>query len=100
MTANGAAPAPCDDRGEGRVADRLGGAISNLSSPSPQASQHIDLRRAFLVSPLLALRAFGGPRPELFAPKPREGWHTWGDELPPPAGDRPDFPTCLQRAAE
>ena len=45
-------------------------------------------------------RLFGGPRLELFARKPREGWHTWGDELPPSAGDRPDFPTCLQRAAE
>jgi hypothetical protein len=58
MTLNGAAPAPCDDRGEGRVADRLGGAISNLPSPSPQAWQHIDLRRPFLAfdnaSPLLA----------------------------------------------
>jgi hypothetical protein len=100
MTSNGAAPAPCDDRGEGRVADRLGGAISNLSSPSPHASQQLDLRRAFLASPLLTLRAFGGPRPKLFARKPREGCHTWGDELPAPAGDRPDFPTCLQRAAE
>jgi hypothetical protein len=62
MTSNGAAPAPCEDRGEGRVADRLGGAISNLPSPSPQAWQHIDLRRPFLAldnaSPLLAsLRA-------------------------------------------
>ena len=62
MTSNGAAPAPCDDRGEGRVADRLGGAISNLRSPSPQAWQHVDLRRPFLAfynaSPLLAsLRA-------------------------------------------
>jgi len=62
MTSNGAAPAPCDDRGEGRVADRLGGAISNLRSPSPQAWQHIDLRRPFLACdnafPLLAsLRA-------------------------------------------
>src|SRR5262245_44754025 len=62
MTSNGAAPAPCGDRGEGRVADRLGGAISNLPSPSPQAWQHIDLRRPFLAfdnaSPLLAsLRA-------------------------------------------
>jgi len=62
MTSNGAAPAPCDDRGEGRVADRLGGAISNLPSPSPQAWQHIDLRRPFLAFdnafPLLAsLRA-------------------------------------------
>jgi N6-adenosine-specific RNA methylase IME4 len=46
-------------------------------------------------------RLFGGPRLELFARKPREGWHTWGDELPPLACDRPDFPTvCLQRAAE
>ena len=34
-------------------------------------------------------RLFGGPRLELFARKPREGWHTWGDELPSPAGDRP-----------
>jgi hypothetical protein len=62
MTLNGAALAPCDDRGEGRVADRLGGAIANLPSPSPQAWQHIDLRRPFLAfdnaSPLLAsLRA-------------------------------------------
>jgi hypothetical protein len=62
MTSNDAAPAPCDDRGEGRVADRLGGAISNLPSPSPQAWQHIDLRRPFLAFdnafPLLAsLRA-------------------------------------------
>jgi N6-adenosine-specific RNA methylase IME4 len=45
-------------------------------------------------------RLFGGPRLELFARKPREGWHTWGDELPTPACDRPDFPTCLRRAAE
>jgi N6-adenosine-specific RNA methylase IME4 len=45
-------------------------------------------------------RLFGGPRLELFARKPREGWHTWGDELPPLACDRPDFPTCLWRAAE
>jgi N6-adenosine-specific RNA methylase IME4 len=45
-------------------------------------------------------RLFGGPRLELFARKPREGWHTWGDELPPLACDRPDFPTCLRRAAE
>jgi N6-adenosine-specific RNA methylase IME4 len=45
-------------------------------------------------------RLFGGPRLELFARKPREGWHTWGDELPPPTCDRPDFPTCLRRAAE
>jgi N6-adenosine-specific RNA methylase IME4 len=45
-------------------------------------------------------RLFGGPRLELFARKPREGWHTWGDELPPLASDRPDFPTCLRRAAE
>ena len=62
MTSNGAAPAPCGDRGEGLVADRLGGAISNLPSPSPQAWQHIDLRWPFLAvdnaSPLLAsLRA-------------------------------------------
>src|SRR5262249_49735462 len=61
MTSNGAAPAPCDDRGEGRVADRLGGAISNLPSPSIHASQHIDLRQVFLAldnaSPLLVLRA-------------------------------------------
>jgi hypothetical protein len=61
MTSNGPAPAPCDDRGEGRVADRLGGAISNLPSPSLHASQHIDLWRVFLAfdnaSPLLALRA-------------------------------------------
>lgn len=61
-TSNGAAPAPCGDRGEGRVADRLGGAISNLPSPSPQAWQHTDLRWPFLAvdnaSPLLAsLRA-------------------------------------------
>ena len=45
-------------------------------------------------------RLFGGPRLELFARKPREGWHTWGDELPPPTCDRPDFVTCLRRAAE
>jgi N6-adenosine-specific RNA methylase IME4 len=45
-------------------------------------------------------RLLGGPRLELFARKPREGWHTWGDELPPPTCDRPDFPTCLRRAAE
>jgi N6-adenosine-specific RNA methylase IME4 len=45
-------------------------------------------------------RLFGGPRLELFARKPRESWHTWGDELPTPACDRPDFPTCLRRAAE
>ena len=62
MISNGAAPAPCDDRGEGRVADRLGGAISNLPSPSLHASQHIDLWRVFLAFdnafPLLAsLRA-------------------------------------------
>jgi N6-adenosine-specific RNA methylase IME4 len=43
---------------------------------------------------------FGGPRLELFARKPREGWHTWGDELPPPACDRPGFPTCLGRTAK
>jgi len=45
-------------------------------------------------------RLFGGPRLEVFARKPREGWHTWGDELPTPACSRPDFPTCLRRAAE
>jgi N6-adenosine-specific RNA methylase IME4 len=33
-------------------------------------------------------RLFGGPRLELFARKPREGWHTWGDELPPPRAPR------------
>jgi N6-adenosine-specific RNA methylase IME4 len=27
-------------------------------------------------------RLFGGPRLELFARKPREGWHTWGNEIP------------------
>ena len=45
-------------------------------------------------------RLFGGPRLELFARKPREGWHTWGNELPPPAGEWPDLPTSLRRAAE
>jgi N6-adenosine-specific RNA methylase IME4 len=45
-------------------------------------------------------RLFGGRRLELFARKPREGWHTWGDELPMPTCDRLDFPTCLRRAAE
>ena len=44
-------------------------------------------------------RLYPGPYLELFARKPREGWTTWGDEIPPPACDRPGFPNCLQRAA-
>jgi len=28
-------------------------------------------------------KLFGGPRLELFARKPREGWHTWGNEIAP-----------------
>ena len=27
-------------------------------------------------------RLFGGPYLELYARRPREGWHTWGDEVP------------------
>jgi N6-adenosine-specific RNA methylase IME4 len=34
-------------------------------------------------------RLYGGPRLELFARKPRDGWTTWGDELPPLAPVRP-----------
>jgi len=45
-------------------------------------------------------RLFGGPRLELFARKPREGWQTWGNELPPPADECPDLPASLRRAAE
>jgi N6-adenosine-specific RNA methylase IME4 len=53
-------------------------------------------------------RLYGGPRLELFARKPREGWATWGNELPPPATDAdappsdcemPDIPDFLRRAA-
>jgi N6-adenosine-specific RNA methylase IME4 len=29
-------------------------------------------------------RLYGGPYLELFARKPRDGWTTWGDEIPPP----------------
>ena len=28
-------------------------------------------------------RLYGGPRLELFARKQREGWKTWGNEIPP-----------------
>ena len=78
MISNGAAPAPCDDRGEGRVADRLGGAISNLPSPSLHASQHIDLWRVFLAFdnafPLLAsLR--GQTTPQLSALRKQDRHH-------------------------
>jgi N6-adenosine-specific RNA methylase IME4 len=54
-------------------------------------------------------RLYGGPRLELFARKPREGWKTWGNELPPPASneappppaadDYPDLPDFLRRVA-
>jgi N6-adenosine-specific RNA methylase IME4 len=37
-------------------------------------------------------RLYGGPYLELFARKPREGWVTWGNELPPPdSGEMPDL---------
>jgi N6-adenosine-specific RNA methylase IME4 len=54
-------------------------------------------------------RLYGGPRLELFARKPRDGWTTWGDELPPPAinvveapprsqlCEMPDIPDFLRR---
>ena len=45
-------------------------------------------------------KLFGGPHLELFARKPREGWQTWGNELLPPAGECPDLPASLRRAAE
>ena len=32
-------------------------------------------------------RLYPGPYLELFARKEREGWTTWGNELPPPAID-------------
>ena len=48
-------------------------------------------------------RLYPGPRLELFARRPREGWTTWGneiarpgDEAPPPADD--GIPACLRRA--
>jgi N6-adenosine-specific RNA methylase IME4 len=41
-------------------------------------------------------RLFPGPCLELFARKPREGWTTWGNEVPAP---HPlDIPACLRRA--
>jgi hypothetical protein len=33
-------------------------------------------------------RLYPGPYLELFARKPRDGWTTWGDELPPPRPPR------------
>jgi N6-adenosine-specific RNA methylase IME4 len=41
------------------------------------------------------VRLYGGSYLELFARKPRDGWTTWGNELPPPAGemDAPLAPT-------
>jgi len=33
-------------------------------------------------------RLYPGPYVELFARKQREGWMTWGNEVPPPAGGR------------
>jgi N6-adenosine-specific RNA methylase IME4 len=33
------------------------------------------------------VRLFGGPYLELFARRPRAGWTTWGDEIPPPDSD-------------
>jgi N6-adenosine-specific RNA methylase IME4 len=45
-------------------------------------------------------RLYGGPYLELFARKPRDGWTTWGDELPPlDAGDGLDIPGFLRRRA-
>jgi N6-adenosine-specific RNA methylase IME4 len=32
-------------------------------------------------------RLYPGPRLELFARKPRIGWTTWGNEVPPPDSD-------------
>jgi N6-adenosine-specific RNA methylase IME4 len=44
-------------------------------------------------------RLYGGPYLELFARKPRAGWTTWGNEIPPPDSDWPDLPDCLRRRA-
>jgi N6-adenosine-specific RNA methylase IME4 len=45
-------------------------------------------------------KLYGGPRLELFARKPREGWLTWGNELSPPdPGVMPPIPGFLLRSA-
>ena len=33
-------------------------------------------------------RLYPGPYLELFARRPRDGWTTWGDEIPPPRAPR------------
>ena len=43
-------------------------------------------------------RLYRGPYLELFARKEREGWKTWGNELPPPVVDAA-APVALNRAA-
>jgi N6-adenosine-specific RNA methylase IME4 len=43
-------------------------------------------------------RLYGGPYLELFARKPRKGWTTWGDELPP-LRESDAEPPILRRAA-
>jgi N6-adenosine-specific RNA methylase IME4 len=43
-------------------------------------------------------RLYGGPYLELFARKPREGWTSWGDELPP-LRESDAEPPILRRAA-
>ena len=45
-------------------------------------------------------KLFGGPRLELFARKPRQGWATWGNEAPPDdPGEMPDIPAFLRMPA-
>ena len=46
-----------------------------------------------------AARHARGPRLELFARKPRQGWVTWGNEAPPDPGEMPDIPAFLRRPA-
>ena len=48
----------------------------------------------------LMQRLYGGPYLELFARQERDGWTTWGNELPPPdVGDGLDIPRFLRRGA-
>jgi N6-adenosine-specific RNA methylase IME4 len=47
-------------------------------------------------------RLYPGPYLELFARKERDGWTTWGNEIPAPLtdlGDMPDIPAFLRRTA-
>ena len=70
-------PEPCLLAKRGKPLRLDGGVHSVIMAPVGEHSEKPDEAYVRIE------RLYGGPRLELFARKPREGWMTWGDELPP-----------------